>query len=79
MFAPSRYIRNCFLTITVVTLAGCIEEDSLLGPDAPASFARGGNGGGKGGGGNEGSGEDPMAERRRLWVHDEASGVCLHT
>ncbi len=67
MFAPSRYIRNCFLMITLATLAGCIEEGSLLGPDAPASFARGGNGGGNGGGRNEGSGEDPIVEEFDVW------------
>ena len=44
MFTPSRYIRNCFLIVTLATLAGCIEEDSLLAPDAPASFGRGAGG-----------------------------------
>ena len=67
MFTLSRCIRNCFLMITLATLAGCVEEGSLLGPDAPASFARGGNGGGKGGGGNGGSGEDPIVEEFDVW------------
>ena len=67
MFMPSRCIRNCFLVITLATLAGCADEGSLLGPDAPASFARGGNGGGNGGGGNNGSGEDPIVEEFDVW------------
>jgi len=39
MFTPSGCIRNCVLMITLVTLAGCVEEGSLLGPDVSPSFA----------------------------------------
>ena len=60
MFTPSRYIRNCFLMITLATLAGCIEEGSLLGPDAPASFAHGP-------GGNGGSRPAPVVENFDTW------------
>ena len=65
MFTPSRYIRICSLMITLVTLAGCAEEGSLVGLDEEGSLpaadvspalARGGNGGGNGGGGNGGGG-----------------------
>jgi hypothetical protein len=65
MFKPSRYIRICSLMITLVTLAGCAEEGSLVGldeegslpaADASPALARGGNGGGNGGGGNGGGG-----------------------
>ncbi len=71
MFTLSRCIRNCFPMIILATLAGCVEEGSLLGPDAQASFARGGNGGGNGGGGNgggdDGDSDAPVVEDFDLW------------
>ncbi len=72
MFTPSRCTRIFSLVITLVTLAGCVEEGSLLGPDVSPSFARGGNGGGNGGGGNGGGGDGdsadgPVVEEFELW------------
>ena len=61
MFTPSRYIRNCFLMITLATLAGCVEEGSLLSPDA-ASFARGAGG------------RAPVVEEFRDW--DETAWIA---
>ena len=78
---PSRYIRICFLMITLATLAGCADEGSLVGPEASSSFAlglgnggngKGGNGkGGNGGRGNVGGGDGgsdaPLVENFDLW------------
>ena len=46
--------------ITLVTLDGCVEEGSLLGPDVSPSFARGGNGNGD-------SADGPVVEEFDLW------------